>query len=139
MATRPAKANEQPPIIFFDGMCGLCNGFVDFLIRADKAQVFRFSPLQGEAAGRVLGTTGEYSLDSVVLVEGDRVSSKSTAALRIFRRLGGIWSLLWALRWVPLPVRDGIYEWIARNRYRLFGEKETCRIPSPEERTRFLD
>ncbi|MGP0630554.1 thiol-disulfide oxidoreductase DCC family protein [Nitrospina sp. 32_T5] len=139
MPTRPAKGNEQPPIIFFDGMCGLCNGFVDFLIRADKVQVFRFSPLQGEAAGRVLGTTGKYSLDSVVLVEGDRVSSKSTAALRIFRRLGGIWSLLWALRWVPLPVRDGIYEWIARNRYRLFGKKATCRIPSPEERTRFLD
>ncbi|CCQ91239.1 conserved hypothetical protein [Nitrospina gracilis 3/211] len=139
MATRPAKADEQPPIIFFDGMCGLCNGFVDFLIRADKAKVFRFSPLQGETARRVLGTAGEHPMDSVVLVEGDRVFVKSTAALRIFRRLGGVWSLLWIFRWVPVPIRDGMYGWIAKNRYRLFGKKETCRIPSPEEHERFLD
>ncbi|CAI2718632.1 thiol-disulfide oxidoreductase DCC family protein [Nitrospina watsonii] len=139
MAPKPAKANEQPPIIFFDGVCGLCNGFVDFLVREDRSQVFRFSPLQGETARRVLGTVEESSMDSVVLVEGDRISVKSTAALRIFRRLGGIWSLLWILRWVPVFIRDGVYESIAKNRYRLFGKRETCRIPSLEERGRFLD
>lgn len=139
MTTRPAKANEQPPIVFFDGVCGLCNRFVDFLIRKDRAEVLRFSPLQGETARQVLGAPGEASMNSVVLVEGDRVFVKSTAALRIFCRLGGVWSLLWIFRWVPVPVRDGVYEWIAKNRYRLFGKKDTCRIPSPEERARFLD
>ncbi len=130
------------PVILFDGVCNLCNASVDFVVRHDPHARYRLAPLQSRLARELLA---EYRRDgdvpeSVVLVEpGGRISFGSTAALRIARGLGFPLSLLYPLIIVPRPVRDFVYDWIARNRYRWFGRRETCRIPTPEERSRFLD
>lgn len=136
-----ARSVERP-VILFDGVCNLCNASVDFIVRHDRRALYRFAPLQSRLAEELLAQHRSQAdmLDSVVLVEpGGRVSTGSTAALRVARGLGFPWSLLYALIILPRPVRDFVYGWIARNRYRWFGRRETCRIPTPEERARFLD
>jgi predicted DCC family thiol-disulfide oxidoreductase YuxK len=127
-------------IILFDGVCNLCSGAVDFIIRRDRAGYFQFAPLQSEAAKKVVAgvrwpVTG---LDSIILVENGRTFVRSGAALRIARRLGALWPLLYALVVVPRPLRDAVYDGVARNRYRWFGKRNACRVASPEEAARFL-
>jgi predicted DCC family thiol-disulfide oxidoreductase YuxK len=129
-------------VVFFDGVCNLCNGTVQFLIDRDKRELLRFAPLQSEAAkamleGRDLDRTRE-SLDSVLLLEGDTLYARSDAALRIARRLSGAWPVLYVLILVPRFLRDAIYDFIARRRYRWFGRTEACRVPTPALRARFL-
>ena len=129
------------PIVLFDGVCNLCNGSVQFIIRRDPAARFRFASLQsplGEELGPGSGSTRQ-AVDSVILVEGDRWYKESDAALRIARGMGGAWKALWALRLIPRPLRDAAYRLVARNRYRWFGKQETCWLPTPELRGRFLD
>ncbi len=129
------------PVIFFDGVCGLCNRFIDFVIQRDPGAVFRFAPLQGETARERLPDSDVRDINTMVLWEGrgQEVYRKSTAAVRILIRLGGIWRLLGgALRLVPRPLRDAGYSLVARYRYAIFGKKETCRMPTPAERARFL-
>jgi len=128
-------------VILFDGICNLCNGFVDFVIARDRAAHFRFASLQSDAARRVLSeVNAEHPLpDSFVLVEDGRVFTRSEAALRIARRLGVPWSLAYPLMVVPRPFRDWAYDVVARNRYRWFGKRETCRVPTPDLRRRFLE
>lgn len=127
------------PVIFFDGVCGLCNRFVDFVLPRDPGGVFRFAPLQGETARAQLGAEEAGSLESVVLLDEAGTHRQSTAVIRVLRRLGGAWALTAWLIWVvPLPIRNLGYKLIARNRYRLFGKKDACRMPMPEERSRFL-
>lgn len=128
------------PVLLFDGVCNLCNGTVDFLIRRDRRQVLRFASLQSDAATRVLQQAGgpSVTLDSVVLVHEGQVHLRSAAVLRTLRLLGFPWALAYALIVVPRPLRDAAYRLIARNRYSWFGRHETCRIPTPEERARFL-
>ena len=127
------------PTILFDGECNLCNGFVDFVIRRDRAGRFQFAPLQSEFARRALAHGAPApARDSVVLLESGRVYVESTAALRIFRRLSAGWPLLYALIVVPAFLRDAAYRWIARNRYRWFGRRPTCRVPGDGERGRFI-
>jgi predicted DCC family thiol-disulfide oxidoreductase YuxK len=127
---------SQKPIVFFDGVCGLCNRFVDFLFRRDRAGHFRVSPLQGQTAARYLGD--REGLPSVVLWEAGRVYEKSAAVLRILWSLGGGWRCTAPLWIVPSPLRDLVYDWVARNRYRWFGKRDGCRVPTAAERERFL-
>ena len=144
-AQAPGAAEGAPPragsVILFDGVCNLCNGSVLFVIDRDPRARFRFAALQSDIGGDLLARSGYRgrALDSIVLLEDGRVFDRSTAALRIARRLRGGWPLLAAFLVVPRPIRDAVYEWIARNRYRWFGREESCRIPTPELRHRFLD
>jgi predicted DCC family thiol-disulfide oxidoreductase YuxK len=131
-------------VVLFDGVCNLCNGFVQFVIPRDPDAYFRFAALDSDAAGRVLSTArdarhGGPLVDSIVLVEDGVVYVRSAAALRIARRLGFPWVLGYALMIVPRPLRDAIYDLVALRRYRWFGRRETCMVPGPGVRDRFLD
>jgi predicted DCC family thiol-disulfide oxidoreductase YuxK len=134
-------AGEPGAVVLFDGVCNLCNGSVNFIIDRDPAARFRFAALQSAPAAELLGRFGqkpEAEPQSVLLLEDGKLYDRSTAALRIARRLGGGWKLLYAFIVVPRPVRDVVYGFIARNRYRWFGKSESCRMPTPELRARFL-
>lgn len=127
-------------VVLFDGVCNLCNASVAFILRRDRRAYFRFASLQSEAAkGLLQGHSLETGLDSIVLVEDGQCFTKSTAALRIARRLGGLWPLLYAFIVLPRWIRNPIYDWVARNRYRWFGRRESCMLPSPEWKNRFLE
>lgn len=130
-------AEGGSPIILFDGVCNLCTSSVQFVIKRDSRKRFRFASLQSAAAERLLGARDQ--LESMVLVADGKVHRKSTAALLIARRLDGAWPLLAMLLAVPRPLRDAIYDWIGRRRYRLFGRREACWIPQAELAERFLD
>ncbi|HVJ90001.1 MAG TPA: thiol-disulfide oxidoreductase DCC family protein [Labilithrix sp.] len=156
VAAKPAELAPAPaavgPVVFFDGKCNLCNGGVQFVIDHERAPVLRFAPLQSELARHVLedafgrqaaeglraGATGQGDPDSVVLVDDGRGFTHSTAALHIARYLRAPYRWLFAFIIVPRPIRDAVYRWVARNRYRWFGKTEICRIPTPELRGRFL-
>ena len=125
-------------ILFFDGVCGLCNGFIDFLFRFDRKKHFLFSPLQGEKAAELLPKSDTEKLESVVLYIDGKVFYKSEAALKVLTTLGGPWLLFGVFYILPKSFRDTVYSWIAKNRYKWFGEKESCRLPTPDERARFL-
>jgi len=125
-------------IVFFDGVCGICNRFIDFLLARKKGRHLYFSPLQGNAAKAVLSK--EYhAMDTIVFKTEKRIYTKSTAALRIASSLGGLWKLSLIFLVVPAFIRNFVYDVIAANRYKWFGKKESCRIPTPQERDRFLD
>ncbi len=132
-------ADRPRNVVFFDGVCGLCNWSVDFILSRDRRRTIRFSPLQGETAARWIPNP-ESQLSTFVWLDHDgRIFVRSAAAVRVLRQLGGVWSFLAALLWiVPLPLRDIVYRIIATNRFRLFGKKATCRLPTPAERERFL-
>jgi predicted DCC family thiol-disulfide oxidoreductase YuxK len=128
-------------VVLFDGECNLCNGYVQFILRRDKAKRFRFASLQSPVAQRLLKESGrkwEELPDSIVLVEGGKVYVKSTAALRIAKGLGGLWPVLSVFLIVPTALRNMIYDWIARNRYKWFGKREECMLPTVETKERFL-
>lgn len=130
---------KNHPLVFFDGVCGMCNATVNTLLALDPRGDLRFSPLQGQTAAQMLDPDLVARCDSIVLVKNNTTYLKSDAALQILRTLGGPWTLLSLLRFVPKGLRDGVYAFIAKNRYRFFGKHETCRIPTPDERARFLD
>ncbi len=128
------------PVVLFDGVCNLCNGAVDFILRHDRSGDLLLASLQSDEAGPLLAQADlppDY-LDSLVLVEGNRWYTRSDAALEIARRMGGAWKLAVAFKILPRFLRDGIYDWIARNRYRWFGKRDSCRVPTEAERRRFL-
>lgn len=125
------------PIVLFDGVCNLCNGAVQFIIARDKHQGFRFASLQSTFGQQYQEQVGE--VDSILLVEEGQVYQKSTAALRIARKLNGLWPMLFVFIIIPPFLRDFIYDIIARNRYRWFGKKESCWLPTPDLKTRFID
>jgi predicted DCC family thiol-disulfide oxidoreductase YuxK len=127
-------------VILFDGVCNLCNASIDFILKRDTKNQFLVGALQEEAGKKLLSrfeVQPEY-LNSLVLIEGKEIYFRSTAALRIAKKLSGFWSLFYVFIILPTPVRDGIYDWIGKNRYRWFGRKNTCRLPTPEEKTKFL-
>ncbi|SEG41894.1 thiol-disulfide oxidoreductase DCC family protein [Algoriphagus boritolerans] len=127
-------------VILFDGVCNLCNASIDFIIKRDKKNRFLVGALQEEAGKKLLSrfeVNSEY-LDSLVLIEDGQVYFRSTAALKIAKNLPGLWPLFYLLIFLPSSLRDGIYDWIGKNRYRWFGKKNTCRLPSPEEKAKFL-
>lgn len=131
------EANKHK-VIFFDGICGLCNGFVDFMMAVDKKKQFLFSPLQSEFAQKNLPTEMTTDLKSVVYLKDGKQYSKSEAVLRIMNDMGGIWKLTQLGKVLPETLRNKAYDLVAENRYKLFGRKETCRLPSAEERERFV-
>ena len=129
------------PVVLFDGVCNLCNGAVTWIIARDPAARFRFASLQSDAARTALharGVNGPLP-DSIILLDADGVHVRSDAALRIARGLGWPWSLLAVLRFVPRAVRDAAYRTIARHRYRWFGRRDACMMPTPDLAHRFLD
>jgi len=136
-------AKAMKTLVLFDGVCNLCNRTVQFIIRHDKAGRFQFASQQSEAGQRILqqhGIPTEAALaDSVVVIEEGRVWLESDAALHILYRLGGVWRIPALLRWVPKGLRDWVYRWVAQNRYRIFGRRESCLVPTPELKQRFLD
>jgi predicted DCC family thiol-disulfide oxidoreductase YuxK len=127
-------------IVLFDGVCNLCNASVSFIIDRDAGAYFHFAALQSEVAKPYLAqcTLPSDFLDGIVLCEEDRCFTRSTAVLRILRRLGGVWGLLYMLIILPRSWRDAAYDWFIRRRYRWFGKTEACRIPTPELQARFL-
>jgi predicted DCC family thiol-disulfide oxidoreductase YuxK len=133
------------PVLLYDGVCGLCNRTVQLILRFDKKKILRFASLQSEFGEQLKSKYPELkSVDSVVLVEpiaGNReqVSTRSTAILRIFSYLGGMWRLLLIGYLIPRPIRDFLYNLIAKNRYKIFGKYESCWLPSADTNDRFID
>jgi predicted DCC family thiol-disulfide oxidoreductase YuxK len=135
----PAKTTLERPILFFDGLCGLCNTSVDFVMKRDTRDVFRYAPLQGETAAEHLSQRDREDLDSVILLTPDGLYRHTSAVVRILWKLPGVWPVLGTLLWlIPRPIRNIGYRLVAKNRYRVFGKKETCRLPTPEEIGRLL-
>ena len=130
----------ERPILFFDGVCSLCNGFVDLLLRVDRKDRFLFAPLQGTTAQQLLPPLSDDPRQwSFLYLDEHGLHDQSDASLQVYRRLGGMWTLLSLLRFIPRVLRNPVYRVIARNRYRWFGRTDTCRIPTPELRARFLE
>ena len=131
---------ETQALILFDGVCNLCNGFVQFVIARDKHGYFKFTSLQSEAARLYLQKCGipANALASVVLYEDGKCYTQSTAALRVLKKLSGGWPAMFGLIIVPKFIRDLVYNFIANNRYRWFGKQESCWLPTPELKSRFL-
>jgi predicted DCC family thiol-disulfide oxidoreductase YuxK len=130
----------EKPVLLFDGVCNLCNFVVSFTIERDPAGKFAFASLQSEYGQAILAkhNLSQKTFDSFILQEGAQIYVKSTGALRVARGLGGLWPLMYGFIVVPRPIRDAVYSFIAKNRYRWFGKKDQCMIPSPEVRARFL-
>ncbi|NDV42970.1 thiol-disulfide oxidoreductase DCC family protein [Flagellimonas sediminis] len=132
---------ENKKIILFDGVCNLCNGSVQFVIKRDKKDIFRYAAIQSEI-GRQLITERHIDtrqVDSIILIEpGVAYFTKSDAALEIAGELGGLWKVTSIFKWIPKSIRDVIYDFVARNRYKWFGKQESCMIPTPELKAKFL-
>ncbi|WP_310991912.1 thiol-disulfide oxidoreductase DCC family protein [Aequorivita marina] len=127
-------------IVLFDGVCNLCNGAVNFVIKRDKKQVFKFAALQSEV-GRELASKFKLDtskMDSIILIDGDKHYKKSSAALHIAKHLGGTYPLLFGFMIIPKFIRNAVYDYIAKNRYKWFGKKDACMIPTEELKGRFL-
>jgi predicted DCC family thiol-disulfide oxidoreductase YuxK len=139
-------------VVLFDGVCNFCDASVNFIIEHDKAAYFKFAPLQSNEGTRLANEYGFESatakpenaasdlipIDSIILIEDDKAYIHSTAALRILRRLGAPWSWAYVFVIIPRPIRDWAYRLFAKYRYRIFGRKDQCMLPSPEVRARFL-
>ncbi|WLR57438.1 thiol-disulfide oxidoreductase DCC family protein [Mesobacillus subterraneus] len=127
------------PVILFDGVCNFCDASVQFILNRDPNETFHFASLQSEAGKELLKKYNvRNDVDSMILIENDKVYYKSSAALRITRHLRGAWKLLYVFMVVPAPIRNIAYDLIARNRYKWFGKKDSCMLPPPNVRKRFL-
>lgn len=131
---------ETASIVLFDGVCHLCNSSVNFIIRHDPHGRLKFAPLQSPVGQELLRQHNLSSdiLDTFVLIESGRAYTRSTAALRVARRLSGLWPVAYVGIVVPRPIRDAVYRLIARNRYRWFGKRDACMMPTAEVKARFL-
>ena len=128
------------PVILFDGVCNLCNGAVDFVIKRDTISQFKFAALQSEAGQKLLQ---QYNLprenfNSFVLIKEGKVYTKSAAALKVCKHLTGLWPILYGFIIVPSFIRNAVYQWIAKNRYKWFGKKQQCMLPTAALKNRFL-
>jgi len=134
------EGSKQPSVVYFDGVCNLCNGFVDFLIRHDSRGRLRYAPLQGSTAQRRLPANQSRDLMSMAFTDTNgKVYTESSAALKSVIELSGGFKLLNVFFLVPGFLRNAVYRMVAANRYRMFGRKDTCRLPTPAQRERFLD
>lgn len=131
----------EQSIILFDGVCNLCNSAVNFVIKRDKKNLIRFAPLQSETAQVLLAKHKMHTkeIKSFIFIKNGKEYTQSTAALKVCRHLSGAWPALYALIIIPPFIRDGIYNWIAKNRYKWFGQKNECMIPTPELQAKFLN
>lgn len=129
-------------IILFDGVCNLCNGAIQFIIKHDKNDMFRYAPLQSEIGEQLITerASDTSKVDSIVLIEpGVAYFTKSDAALRIAQGFGGLWKAMVIFTWIPRGLRDAIYDLIAKNRYKWFGRKDACMIPTADLQAKFLE
>ncbi|MCL4129318.1 UNVERIFIED_CONTAM: hypothetical protein GTU68_005378 [Idotea baltica] len=133
--------SEEKGIIIFDGVCNLCNNWVQFVIANDKANFFQFGNLQSDNSKKLIGAhpAHEIDLDSMVYIEKGKIYYKSKAALMILRKLDAPWFLLSLFIFLPQKLRDQVYDLVAKNRYNWFGKKKSCLIPGPETADRFID
>ncbi len=130
---------NQPYIVLFDGLCNLCNGAVQFIIRHDKKNKFVFASLQSDVAQKLLNEIHvKSSQESIVLIKGHKHFEKSDAVLEIAKNLSGLWPMVYGFTIIPRFLRDVLYKWVAKNRYTWFGKRESCLAPSPELST-FID
>jgi predicted DCC family thiol-disulfide oxidoreductase YuxK len=130
----------MPGIILFDGNCNFCSGSVQFILKRDTHKYFQFASLQGDAGKKLLIKHGiSEEIDSFVVIDNDHCYIKSSAALQVCQHLKGFWRLAYVFRLIPRPLRDYVYDIVARNRYKWFGERASCLMPTPEIRERFLD
>jgi predicted DCC family thiol-disulfide oxidoreductase YuxK len=132
---------QEQPIILFDGVCNFCNSTVNFVIKRDQKSVFKFTTLKSSVAQEILESPNLDNADigSFVLFDNDKTYTKSTAALRVCLRLNGLWPLMYGFIIVPKLIRNAIYNSVAKNRYRWFGKKEVCMVPSPDVRKTCLN
>lgn len=128
-------------MIFFDGICNLCNASVNFVIDRDAKGFFRFAPLQSEFAKSTLKDfqVDSSELESIVFLANEKVYRRSRAALEIAKKMSGLWPMLYGFIVIPGFIRNFFYDLIARNRYKWFGKQDTCRIPTPELKSRFIE
>lgn len=140
MPASESIASTARPVVLFDGQCNFCDGTVRWILRRDTRKHFRFAWLQSDYGRSTLKRLGmeQEPLGTLILLEGDQACLRSTAALRILRSLPGPWPWLYPLIVIPRPIRDAVYRFIARHRYRWFGRKETCAWPSDEVKDRFI-
>ncbi|WP_231464890.1 thiol-disulfide oxidoreductase DCC family protein [Pedobacter sp. Leaf132] len=132
---------ETQPVIFFDGICSLCNASVQFVIEHDKKNYFKFTALQGNYARAVLPkfAVNPEILNSTLLLENGKLYTKSSSALRVAKKLNGLWPLLYGFIIIPKFIRDWFYDIIAKNRYKWWGKQESCWVPTPELKSKFYD
>ncbi|MDA3854308.1 MAG: DCC1-like thiol-disulfide oxidoreductase family protein [Bacteroidales bacterium] len=132
--------NQEHAIILFDGVCHLCNGSVNFLLKMDKKERFKFSPLQSPNGQAVLKQhqLSDTGLDTFIFIHHGKCYSKSTAALKVLKSFGRGWQIFYIFIIIPRFIRDFIYDLVARHRYRLFGRSEQCMVPNPDIERRFL-
>lgn len=128
------------PVILFDGVCNFCNGAVNFTIKRDKHKAIRFAPLQSKVGRELANEYGvaENDMSSFLFIEEGKLSNKSTAALKVCRYLKGLWPLCYGLIIIPAFIRNAVYDFIAKNRYKWFGQKDECMVPTADVRARFL-
>ena len=140
MGASASISNSVPyDIILFDGVCNLCNGAVTFIIQRDPNQRFKFSPLQSSLSQALIAQNKiEFPSQSIVLIRNQKVFERSDAALEIVRHLSGIWPIFFVFKVIPKFIRDALYNFVAKNRYRIFGRRESCMIPTPELKKRFI-
>lgn len=134
--------DSEKKIILFDGVCNLCNSSVQYIIKHDTKDEYRFAALQSEIGKKMIAERhiDTALLDSILLIEpGVAYYAKSTAALMIGKSFGGFWSLLAIFEWIPENFRNSVYDYIAKNRYKWYGKKDACMIPTPELKAKFLD
>lgn len=131
---------KAQPVILFDGVCNFCDAVVQFVLKRDKKQQIKFAALQSEAGRMLKQQYGlpEDDLRSFLFIENGKLYRRSAAALRMCRYLKGLWPLLYGCMLVPSFIRDGVYDWVAKNRYKWFGKKNECMVPGPEMKARFL-
>ena len=131
---------NQQPVILFDGICKFCNSAVNFVIKRDKKRNIFFAPLQSETGQKLLQQYNlpQNDMESFVFIENEKAYTQSTAALKVCRYLKGLWPMCYGFIIVPKFIRDGIYSWIAKNRYKWFGVRQECMIPTPDVKERFL-
>jgi len=132
--------NKDQKIILFDGVCNLCNGVVTYIIKRDNKNVFKFAALQSEIGQQLISkfNIDTSKVDSIILIDGEKHYIKSSAALHIAKQLSGAYPLLFGFMIVPKFIRNAVYDYIARNRYKWFGKKESCMIPTSELKAKFL-
>ncbi|MEO9474802.1 MAG: thiol-disulfide oxidoreductase DCC family protein [Cyclobacteriaceae bacterium] len=135
------EIDPNSPVVLFDGVCNLCNFFVNFIIDHDRKNDFLFGSLQSKEAKRILLKYSQNTdqMKTVVYIEDGVIYTRSTAALSVLKKLGMPWSVFFVFMVIPRGFRDQIYDWISTNRYSWFGKRDACRVPTPELRQRFLD
>lgn len=134
------KNTSQQPLLFFDGVCNLCNSSVKTIIKKDRHQKFKFASIQSDAAKEILLQLDDYNsdIDSIILLNNNRLFYKSSAVLRLCKILGGWYNFLLIFWIIPKSIRNWMYDFVAKNRYRWFGKRESCILPSTDLKERFI-